>query len=392
MIGAPGSIESQSTWRRACAATLAHFPQLGPTRLSALLADAPPEVALEALANGQGIPAAVARVCGSRFGELTSMWKRAARAIDPLEVLERYEASCVDVLFQLDAYPRRLDHDPFAPAVLFAQGSLRGLDCPTVAIIGTRHCTHEGRSIARRLGADLAEAGVSVVSGLALGIDGAAHQGALEAIDGAPPIAVVGSGLDVVYPRKNGALWKRVAETGAVVSEAPLGAAPEPWRFPARNRIIAALADVVVVVESHEHGGSLLTVDEADTRGVPILAVPGSINSPASRGTNHLIAANAAGLIRGVEDVLNMLPLDIWSQIADETETAPDDPLHAEVLDGVGWEPTSTEDVLSRSQLDLPDVMRVLMSLQQQGWITCEEGWWRRSGRRAVNDGERNEE
>src|SRR5439155_3892513 len=126
-----------------------------------------------------------------------------------------------------------------------------------------------------------------------LGIDGAAHRGALDAgaDGGAPPIGVVGSGLDVIYPKAHAGLWDAVARAGVLLSEAPLGAAPEPWRFPARNRIIAALGSVVVVVESREQGGSLHTVSEASRRNVPVMAVPGPVRSAASTGTNVLPAA-----------------------------------------------------------------------------------------------------
>src|SRR5204862_1786721 len=135
-------------------------------------------------------------------------------------------------------------------------------------------------------------AGVAVISGLALGIDGAAHAGALEA-DIAPPIAVVGSGLDVIYPWRHRALWGAVEKQGVVLGEAPLGAAPEPWRFPARNRIVAALADVVIVVESRETGGSMHTVAEALRRDRPVFAAPGPVRSPTSTGTNRLLRDGA---------------------------------------------------------------------------------------------------
>ena len=163
----------------------------------------------------------------------------------------------------------------------------------------------------RELGRDLGRAGVRVVSGLALGIDAAAHHGALdaEADGGAPPIGVVGSGLDVTYPRAHGALWTAVAAAGVLVGEAPLGAAPEPWRFPARNRIIAALGSVVVVVESHPRGGSRHTVDAAEARGRQVLAVPGSVRSPASRFTNELLA-DGCHPARDVTDVLVALGLE----------------------------------------------------------------------------------
>ena len=174
---------------------------------------------------------------------------------------------------------------------------------PRVAIVGTRRCTRYGFDLARELGADLAAAGVQVVSGLALGIDGAAHRGALDAAGGAPPIGVVASGLDVVYPRAPPAAVGGGRHRGSLLSECPLGTAPEAWRFPARNRIIAALADAVVVVESAGAGGSMYTVEEALARDRPVLAVPGSVRSAASAGTNRLLA-EGAGVARDADDVL----------------------------------------------------------------------------------------
>src|SRR5258705_11936294 len=162
--------------------------------------------------------------------------------------------------------------------------------------------------MAFELGHDLAAAGVRVVWGLALGIDGAAHAGALAAPGGAPPVAVVGSGPDVVYPRRHADLWRRVVDAGVLFSESPMGAAPEGWRFPLRNRIIAALADVLVVVESRHQGGSRHTVDAAADRDRTILAVPGPVRSPLSADPNELLH-QGAGPARDVVDVLVALGL-----------------------------------------------------------------------------------
>ena len=157
-----------------------------------------------------------------------------------------------------------------------------------MALVGTRAPTRYGIGVAAQFGADLSAAGVSVVSGLALGIDGAAHEGACGA--GAPPVGVVAGGLDHPYPRRHERLWERVASSGVIVSESPAGVPTEKWRFPVRNRLLAALSDVVVVVESRHHGGSRHTVDAAVDRGVPVGAVPGSIRSATSEGANALLA------------------------------------------------------------------------------------------------------
>ena len=256
--------------QEAFAAALASLPSMGPARLRTLLAADPPSVAWERAA-----PAA-----GASEHEVEGVWRR-------------HSSLGIHVLLAgQPSYPARLADDPKAPAVLFCLGDPSALaDGPTVALVGTRAPTRYGIGVAAQFGADLAAAGVGVVSGLALGIDGAAHEGACGA--GAPPIAVVAGGLDHVYPRRHERLWERIAAAGVIVSESPAGVPTEKWRFPVRNRLLAALSDVVVVVESRHHGGSRHTVDAAMDRGVPVGAVPGSIRSATSEGTNALLADGA---------------------------------------------------------------------------------------------------
>jgi DNA processing protein len=199
-----------------------------------------------------------------------------------------------------------LVEDPEPPGVLFWIGDLEALARPCVAIVGTRQCTGYGREVAHRLGHDLAESGVCVISGLALGIDGAVHQGVLAAPGGAGPVGVAASGPDVPYPPRHRDLWRQVAKAGAIISETAPGQPAQAWRFPARNRIIAALSQAVVVVESHTAGGSMLTVTAAAERGIDVLAVPGPITSPASAGTNQLLHEGLAP-VRHAGDVLAAL-------------------------------------------------------------------------------------
>ena len=237
-------------------------------------------------------------------------WRRAARGVDVAATWARHRRHGVAVLvLGADDYPAALAGDPEAPAVLFALGQPAAVDrSPRVAVVGTRSATRYGLAMAARLGADLASAGVVVVSGLALGIDGAAHEGATSGWaaapgHGAPPVGVVATGLDAPYPPGNARLWERVARAGAIVSETPVGVPVPRWRFPQRNRIMAALADVVVVVECHPRGGALHTVRAAMARGLTVGAVPGSVRSPASAGTNDLLA-DGAFVVRDAADVL----------------------------------------------------------------------------------------
>ncbi|MGF1597746.1 MAG: DNA-processing protein DprA [Acidimicrobiales bacterium] len=265
---------------------LASLAGLGPARGAWLLAAATPEAVVDDLRSGR-LPPVTSPPPPGVTERLVLGWGRKLRSTDPGRLLAAATADAVELVAPTD------DDWPFAdeehpPLLLFVVGDRSLLAAPArVAIVGTRRCTSIGRAVATDLGAGVAAAGVTVVSGLAAGIDAAAHRGALAA--GGPALGVVGTGLDVVYPRANRALWGAVAEGGLLVSEAPPGTKPERWRFPARNRLIASLALAVVVVESHAEGGSLITVDEAIDRSRTVLAVPGAVTSPASVGTNRLL-------------------------------------------------------------------------------------------------------
>src|SRR5699024_3097732 len=201
------------------------LPGMGPARYEILVAHAGDPVAAWALAGG-GVPDHLGLRSVVRRAELVGAWRSRARTWDPAELLEQHRAAGIAVLLPGDpAWPAALVHDPASPAALFVQGDVGLLGARAVAVVGTRRCTAAGARVARQLGAGLADAGVVVVSGLAVGIDGAAHRGALEA--GGAPLGVVGSGLDHVYPPRNRDLWAQVAGSGALVSETPLGRAPE---------------------------------------------------------------------------------------------------------------------------------------------------------------------
>jgi DNA processing protein len=195
-------------------------------------------------------------------------------------------------------------HDPPPGLFLRGRGATGLLRQPAVAVVGARSCTDYGARVARSLGRELAAAGVVVVSGLARGVDGWAHRGAIEA--GGVTIAVLGCGVDRDYPRAHAVLAARLAETGLIASEYPPGVAPAPWRFPARNRILAGLTAATVVVEARERSGALITADLALEEGRDVLAVPGEITSPLSRGTNGLLRLGATA-VTGAADVLEAI-------------------------------------------------------------------------------------
>jgi DNA processing protein len=225
------------------------------------------------------------------------------RTIDrELAALERMP---VRILTVLDPdYPARLRtiHDP--PPLLSVSGALSDEDHHAVAVVGTRHATPAGRLAAEQLSRDLAEAGMTVVSGLARGIDGVAHRSALEA--GGRTVAVLGCGIDRTYPPEHQALRRKIEERGAVLSELPLGAYPHAYHFPKRNRIISGLSFGVLVVEAAPDSGSLITARLAAEQGRDVFAVPGSVQSEQSRGTNGLIKQGAK-LVETVQDVLDEL-------------------------------------------------------------------------------------
>jgi DNA processing protein len=359
-------------------AALAGLPAMGPARLRAVLATWAPEEAWERVAAGAACSRpAVALACRPDPAGLASLWRAAASRASVADVWAGLGRAGVTVsLPGTPGFPSELCSDLEPPAVLFSLGDRSALDGRRVAIVGTRRCTRYGRDVAYELGHDLASAGVRVVSGMALGIDGAAHRGALAAAGGAP-VAVVGSGLDIVYPPSNRSLWEQVAGAGLLLSEAPLGARPEPWRFPVRNRVIAALAEVVVVVESAEKGGSRHTVEAAMARDRMVMAVPGSVRSPVSSYTNGLLA-DGCHPVRDALDVL--VALGLSSAPPDATDRR-EPPAHDElpVLDALGWEPATFDDLCARSGRTPGQVSVALARLQAGGWVAERAGWWERA-------------
>jgi DNA processing protein len=378
------------------AALLAALPGMTPTRLTRLLDHWSPAEAWGRATSGR--PAAVAGIVRGRAedgeaapsGEVLEAWRSQAGA-DPEAAAARHEEAGVRILLRDDpAYPLALLEDPAPPPVVFAQGDLASLAAPRVAVIGTRRCTGGGAAVARGLGRDLAAAGVAVVSGLALGIDGAAHRGVL---DGAPappgspgaPVGIIGSGHDRAYPRRHASLWAAVAARGLLLGEAPLGVGPAAWRFPSRNRVIAALADLVVVVESHHTGGSLLTVRAAIERGRDVMAVPGSVRNPAAAGTNRLLAEGCHPVV-DAEDVLVALGLVPGGRRTAAPAAAPPpsdlEPEASAVLDAFDWEPATLEHLALRTGRPIPALALTLQRLEAEGWVAGSGPWYERVGER----------
>lgn len=378
--GSPGTGEGESLGDEVYLAALASLAGMGPARLARLLGRWEPAEAWRALTSGA---LAEVRAAARVSEQLGRRWVGDARRADPAEVQRRHEQAGVRLARRGGAgFPARLVGDPEPPAVLFSQGAPELLEHPTVAIVGTRRCTRYGADVAFDLGRAAAAHGVAVVSGLAIGIDAAAHAGALAA-DGVPPVGVVGSGLDRIYPRENAVLWRMVAQRGLLLSEAPLGAAPERWRFPARNRVLAALSDACIVVESHVDGGALGTATEAAQRGRTVAAVPGPIRSPASAGTNRLIA-EGGGVLCDVEDLLVLLDISRTTlRFGDAPTGAGGEPpvtdaVAVGILEAFDWMPATLEMLASRTGLGLGELAWHLENLNASGLLARRGLWYER--------------
>ncbi|HEY8192769.1 MAG TPA: DNA-processing protein DprA [Gaiellaceae bacterium] len=269
-------------------------------------------------------------------------------------------------------FPRLLKAIFDPPPALYLRGSAAPelLARRAVAVVGARSCSPYGAQVARMLGRELAGAGLLVVSGLARGIDGEAHRGALEA--GSPTVGVLGCGIDRDYPAVNATLSRRMEEEGLVVSEYEAGIEPAPWRFPARNRIIAGLCEAVVVVEARERSGALITADFALEEGREVFAVPGEITSALSAGSNALLKLGATPLT-GAGDVLDALGIEKVAAQADPDVSEAAQRVLALVRDG----PAAADDLTVRASLDAGAVSVALTELELAGLVACADGVYR---------------
>jgi DNA processing protein len=282
---------------------------------------------------------------------------------------ELVQAGCWACCRHGDLYPDHLRDAVDAPWALIGRGDpalLDGLEpFQAVTIVGARRATSYGREVARELGRELAAAGMVVVSGLAFGIDGCAHRGA---IDAGRTIAVLGCGPDVAYPSSHRTLWRRICETGLVISEFPPGATPWRWTFPARNRIMAALSGMTVVVEAATRSGSLITTDLAADLGRDLGAVPGPITSRASAGPNGLLASGAQ-VIRDAQDVLDAM---LGPGRKPLVRSGPDlDPQLQMVLTAVETGESTCDAVATTTDLSGPAAAAALSRLELLGYLAC---------------------
>ncbi len=361
-------------------AALAGLPAMNPRRLRHLLDHHEPTDALERLQSGRALdPMFVRNVRGEGVAELRSQ----AASASEQRSFEECQRHDIRVIGRTDArFPAELTVDPDPPAVLFVRGRLEALDARRVGIIGTRNATAAGRATATDLATELAREGIAVISGLARGIDAAAHRGVRSTNTSGSAVAVVGNGLDRPYPKQNSELWEWVAQTGLLISEWPPGVEPEGWRFPLRNRILAALCEVLVVVESRERGGSLVTVREAINRSVEVMAVPGSPRSRASAGTNQLLVDGAAP-VTSVADVLTVLGLDHRRQGELPFDPRPTlDGVQALVLAACAGTPCTLDMLVVELGCSIADAAMAVARLEHHGWLVEAGGWFEPSGSR----------
>ena len=267
------------------------------------------------------------------------------------------------------AYPALLLDLPDPPTVLYVRGRPECLGRPAVAIVGSRNATPQGAANARAFGKALADAGMAVVSGLALGIDAAAHRGALDA--GGDTIAVIGTGADRLYPARNQALALEIAERGAIVSEFPLGTPATASNFPRRNRIISGLSRGVLVVEAAVESGSLITARLGGEQGREVFAIPGSIHSPVSRGCHRLIRQGAK-LVETAGDILEEFGTFAASPVA--ARDAAEDGARSAVLDCAGFDPVTVDELVERSGLTADALSVILLQLELDGRVSSLPG------------------
>lgn len=320
----------------------------------------------------QAPEAAAAQVVGSALA-------RALR-LEPADLSQRFDATCrwlnggpqrhLLTLGNVD-YPPRLLEGPDPPLLLFVHGQLQALGQPSIAVVGSRRPTHQGREHAQRFARRFAEAGYSVVSGLALGIDAAAHQGALAG--GGTTVAVVGTGIDRVYPKAHHELAHRIVEQGALVSEYFVDTPPLAENFPQRNRIIAGLCQGTLVVEAALQSGSLITARLANEAGREVFAVPGSIQAPQSRGC-HALIRDGAQLVESADEVLQalgqaQLPGLVPAWRSGEAASGPDDAPADPLLQALGHDPVSLDALQARTGWPTAELLARLLELELEGRV-----------------------
>jgi DNA processing protein len=345
-----------------------------------------------AFARVKGIGAVRVRKLKAYFGSLQRAWGadhldlaaagldartiaaaiQARTSIRPEAEVERLVNAGVAALTWDDAdYPRLLREVADPPPVLFVKGTLTEADAWAVSIVGTRRATVYGREVTEMLAGDLARSRITIVSGMARGIDAFAHQAALRA--GGRTLAVLGCGVDIVYPPEHRRLAQQIAEQGALVSDYPLGTPPDAANFPPRNRLISGLSLGVVVVEADEHSGALITTEFAAEQGRDVFAVPGNIFNRSSRGTNRLIQQGAR-IVLDTQSILEELNLNMVTDRVEVGQALPENDTERSILAHLSHEPTQVNELVRALSLPVADVTAALALMELKGWVRQSTG------------------
>jgi len=335
----------------------------------------------------KGIGAVRLRALLDTFGDAQSAWEApsgalqaaglSTRIVDNLtrlrasvqldEIWDQLQTQNIQVLTWVDDnYPIRLRDIDNAPPVLYLRGSIETNDEWAVAIVGTRRITPYGRQVAERIATQLANNGITVVSGLAMGVDTVAHQSSLDA--GGRTLAILGSGVDRLYPPQNRSLAEKVIEKGALISDYAPGTPPEGSNFPPRNRIISGLSLATVVVEAGVKSGALITADFALEQGREVFAVPGNVFAPQSRGPNRLIQ-NGAHPLLDPKEILDVLDLTRVTEHREARVVLPSNATEAQLFEVLGHEPLHVDEVRAQTDLPIDQVTATLAMMELKGMV-----------------------
>ncbi len=335
----------------------------------------------------KGIGAVRLRTLLDTFGDAQQAWTASSQALrqtglsDKLvenlvrlradvsleQVWEDIQAKEINVLtWEDEGYPARLRDVENAPPVLYLRGTITSEDDWAVAIVGTRRATSYGRQVAERIARELARNGVTVVSGMARGIDGVAHRTALDA--GGRTLAVLGSGVDRIYPPEHRRLAEDIVSQGALISDYPPGTPPEGRNFPPRNRIIAGLSLATVVVEAGKRSGALITSDFALEQGREVFAVPGNVMAPQSRGPNRLIQQGAHPLL-DPKEILETLELSLLTEQRQARTVLPSNPSEAQIFDVLGYESLHVDEIQVQTGMPIEEVTATLAMMELKGMV-----------------------